>query len=89
MVEHQPRLLGSRVRFPAGVFAIFSVSAKSFTSNFPFPFSFLLSPFPSSSFPFPSPSDLSFALKKRVLRFYPNKEKKGHEKRRKPNCAGA
>ena len=29
MVEHQPRLLGSRVRFPAGAFAIFSVSAKA------------------------------------------------------------
>ena len=29
MVEHQPRLLGFRVRFPAGAFAIFSVSAKA------------------------------------------------------------
>ena len=29
MVEHQPRLLGSWVRFPAGAFAIFSVSAKA------------------------------------------------------------
>ena len=58
MVEHQPRLLGSRVWFPAGAFAIFSVSAKA-----SLPISLSLSPFPSSSFPFPSPSDLSFALK--------------------------
>ena len=63
MVEHQPRLLGSRVRFPAGAFAIFSVSAKA-----SLPISLSLSPFPplpfpSSSFPFPSPFDLSFALK--------------------------
>ena len=69
MVEHQPHLLGSR-RFPAGVFAIFSVSAKA---SLPIPFPFLPFPFsfPSSSFPFPSPSDLSFALKKRILRIYP------------------
>ena len=66
MVEHQPRLLGFRVRFPAGAFAIFSVSAKA-----SLPISLSLSPFsyPSSSFPFlflspfPSPFDLSFALK--------------------------
>ena len=43
MVEHQPRLLGFRVRFPAGAIAIFSV-CQSFTSNSPFPFPF--------SFPF-------------------------------------
>ena len=53
MVEHQPRLLGSPVRFPAGAFAIFSVSAKA-----SLPISLSLSPFPSSSFPFPSHSDL-------------------------------
>ena len=74
MVEHQPRLLGFRVRFPAGAFASFSVSAKA-SLPFPFPFSFpfLLSPplpLPSSSFPFPSPFDLSFALKTH-LRIYP------------------
>ena len=56
-------LLGFRVRFPAGAFAIFSVSAKA-----SLPISLSLSPFPplpfpSSSFPFPSPFDLSFALK--------------------------
>ena len=51
MVEHQPRLLGSRVRFPAGAFAIFFLFCQSFTSNFPFPLSLPLS-FPSSSFPF-------------------------------------
>ena len=62
MVEHQPRLLGSRVRFPAGAFAIFSVSAKASLpiSLSPFPFLFLSFPlpFPSSSSPF----DFSFAL---------------------------
>ena len=62
MVEHQPRLLGSWVRFPAGAFAIFSVSAKASLpiSLPPFPFLFLSLPLPllSSSFPF----DLSFAI---------------------------
>ena len=61
MVEHQPRLLGFRVRFPAGAFAIFSVSAKASLpislSLSPFPFSF-----PSSSFPFLFLS-LSFSLR--------------------------
>ena len=56
MVEHQPRLLGSRVRFPAGAFAIFSVSAKASLpislSPFPFLFLSLPLPFPSSSSPF-------------------------------------
>ena len=65
MVEHQPRLLGSRVRFPAGAFAIFSVSAKAslpiYLSPFPFLFLSLPLPFPSSSSPF----DLFvYALKK-------------------------
>ena len=46
MVEHQPRLLGSQVRFPPGAFAIFSVSAKA-----SLPISLSLSPFP---FPLPS-----------------------------------
>ena len=63
MVEHQPRLLGSRVRFPAGVFAIFSVSVKAslpislspFLSSF-FPFLFL-------SLPLPLPSTFRLALK--------------------------
>ena len=54
MVEHQPRLLGSRVRFPAGAFAIFSVSAKASLpislSPFPFLFLSLPLPFPSSTF---------------------------------------
>ena len=62
MVEHQPRLLGSRVRFPAGAFAIFSVSAKASLpiSLSLFPFLFLSHPLPflSSSSPF----DLAFAL---------------------------
>ena len=60
MVERQPRLLGSRVRFPAGAFAIFSVSAKASLpiSLSPFPFLFLSLPLPfPSSF---SPFDLSF-----------------------------
>ena len=48
MVEHQPRLLGSRVRFPAGAFAMFFRFCQSFTSNFPSP----PPPFPSSFFPF-------------------------------------
>ena len=46
MVEHQPRLLGSRVRFPAGAFAIFSVPAKA---SLPIPFLLSLSPFLSLS----------------------------------------
>ena len=57
MVEHQPRLLGSRVRFPAGAFAIFSVSAKASLpiSLPPFPSSFFLSlPLPFLPLPFPS-----------------------------------
>ena len=57
MVEHQPRLLGSRVRFPAGAFAIFSVSAKASIPISLSPFSF-----PSSSFPFLFLS-LSFSLR--------------------------
>ena len=61
MVEHQPRLLESRVRFPAGAFAIFSVSAKASLpiSLSLFPFLFLSNPLPflSSSSPF----DLAFA----------------------------
>ena len=74
MVEHQPRLLGSRVRFPAGAFAIFSVSAKA-----SLPISLSLSPFsfsfPSSSFPFLF-LYLSFSLRpsfalKTHLRIYP------------------
>ena len=75
MVEHQPRLLGFRVRFPAGAFAIFSVSAKASLpiplSLSPFPFSF-----PSSSFPLLFLS-LSFSLrpfvcaKKRIFAFIP------------------
>ena len=40
MVEHQLNLLGSRVRFPAGAFAIFPFLPKL---HFQFPFSFLLS----------------------------------------------
>ena len=77
MVEHQPRLLGSRVRLPAGVFAIFSVSAKASLpislSLSPFPFSF-----PSSSFPFLFLS-LSLSLrpfvcaKKRIFAFIQKK----------------
>ena len=79
MVEHQPCLLGSWVRFPAGAFAIFSVSAKA-----SLPISLSLSPFPfffpSCSFPFLFLS-LSFSLrpfvctKKAHLRIYPNNQK--------------
>ena len=62
MAEHKPRLLGSQVRFPAGAFAIFSVSAEASLpisfSPFPFLFLSLPLPFPSSSSPF----DLSFAV---------------------------
>ena len=54
MVQHQPCLLGSRVRLPAGAFATFSVSAKA-----SLPISNNLSPFPFS-FPY---LYLSFALK--------------------------
>ena len=75
MVEHQLRVLEFRVRFPAGVFAIFFRFCQSFTSNSlslsSFPFSF-----PSSSFPFLFLS-LSFSLqlfvcakKKTHLRIY-------------------
>ena len=65
MVEQQPHLLGSWVRFPAGAFVIFfSVSAKA-----SLPIS--LSPFLSSSFPFPSPVDLSLALKNALFAFIP------------------
>ena len=63
MVEHQPRLLGSGVRFPGWGVCDFFRFGQSFTSNFPF-----VSPFPSYTFPFPSPSEISFALKKRILR---------------------
>ena len=34
MVEHQPRLLGSRVRFPAGAFAIFFRYLQGFGGSF-------------------------------------------------------
>ena len=72
MVEHQPRLLGSRVWFPAGAFAIFFRFCQSFTSNFPLiPFLLSLSTFPSSSFPFPSPFDFWFALKNAFFAFIP------------------
>ena len=71
MVEHQPRLLGSRVRLRLGRLRFFPFLPKL---HFQFPFPCLLSlspfpplPFPSSSFPFPSPFDLSFALKKSML----------------------
>ena len=52
MVEHQPRLLGSRVRFPAWAFAIFSVSAKASLPISLSLFPFLFLSFSSSSFPF-------------------------------------
>ena len=62
MVEHQPRLLGSRVRFPAGAFAIFSVSAKASLpiSLPPFLSSFFLFLFLSFPLPFPSTFRLRF-----------------------------
>ena len=55
MVEHQRRLLGSRVRFPAGAFAIFPFLPK-LHFQFPFPFLLSLSPFPPLPFPFLLPS---------------------------------
>ena len=73
-VVDQPRLLGSRVRFPAGAFAIFSVSAKASLPISLSPFPPL--PFPSSSFPFLFLS-LSFSLrpfvcaKKRIFAITP------------------
>ena len=74
MVEHQPRLLGSRVRFPAGAFAIFSVSAKASLpislSLFPFLFlSFFLILF--LSFPLPLPSTLRLRIKISLFAFIP------------------
>ena len=64
MVEHQPRLLGSRVRFPAGAFAIFSVSAKASLPIFlpPFHSSFFLFLFISFPLPFPSTFRLRFKI---------------------------
>ena len=71
MVERQPRLLGSRVRFPAGAFAIFPFLPKL---HFQFPFH----PFPSSFFPFlflslplPLPSTFRLRFKNLTLRIYP------------------
>ena len=62
MAEHQPRLLGSRVRFPARTFAIFPFLPKLHLQ-----FPFLLSlPFP---FPFPLPSTFRLCSK-RTLRYY-------------------
>ena len=58
MVEHQTRLLGSRIRFPAGAYAIFSRFCQSFPSNFPFPLSFP-DPF---LYPFPLPLLSTFRL---------------------------
>ena len=55
MVEHKPCLLGSRVRFPAGALAIFSVSAKA--SSLPISLSLSLRPF--------------VCAKKRILCIYP------------------
>ena len=52
MVEHQPHLLGSRVRFPAGAFAIFFPFLPKLHFQFPFP-SLLSLPLP---FPFRLPS---------------------------------
>ena len=74
MVEHQPRLLGSWVRFPAGAFAIFSISPKaSLLISLSLSPSHLLSltPFPSSSFLFLSPFDLSYALKNAFFAYIP------------------
>ena len=69
MVEHQPRLLGSWVRFPAGAFAIFSVSAKASLpislSLFPFLFLSHPRPFLASSSPF----DLAFAHRNNLFSF--------------------
>ena len=90
MVEHQPRLLGSRVRFPVGAFAIFSVSAKAslpISLPPPFPFLFLSLPLPflSSSFPF----DLSFcAFKISLFALIPlitSDEERSLKKKSRPN----
>ena len=56
MVEHQPRLLGSRVRFLAGAFAFFSFLPKH---HFQFPFLLSL-PLP---YPFPPFLTLSLSLR--------------------------
>ena len=48
MLEHQPYLLGSRVRFPDGAFATFPTSAKA------------LLPISLSPFPFPLPSTFAW-----------------------------
>ena len=66
MVEHQPRLLGSRVRFPAGAFAIFFPFLPKLHFQFPFP------PFPSSFFPFlflslPLPLPSTFRLRFKIM----------------------
>ena len=58
VVEHQPRLLGSRVWFPAGAFAISSVSPKALH-----PIPFFLSLSLSPPLPFSLPSTFRFRLK--------------------------
>ena len=66
--EHQPRLLGSRVRFLAGVSAVFFPFLPKLHFQFPFLLSLL------SSFPFPSrdlPSTFHLRLK-RTLCIYPD-----------------
>ena len=68
MVEHQPRLLGSRVRFRAGAFAMFLPFLPKLHFEFPFP------PFPYSFFPFlflsrPLPLPSTFRLRFKISLF--------------------
>ena len=63
MVEHQPRLLGSRVGFPAGLFAIFP-----FLPKLHFQVPFLLS-LPLPAYPFPLPMIFRLCWKKKKNAF--------------------
>ena len=74
MVEHQPRLLGSR-SFPDWVICDFFRFYQSFTSNFPFPFPFSF-PFLVLSFPRPFPFPLPPTFRLRTLVHCPDNSTK-------------